>query len=132
MVVKGFHHVAVKAKNFEKSLSFYTEVLGLKLRNEWGEGRKHAVMLVAGDGSAIELFAGGADIAELQSPYIHIAFSVDDPDAFIEKIRNAGYEITVEPKTADISGEKGFSARLAFCKGPDGEVIELFKALRDC
>ena len=34
----GFHHVAVKAKDFEESMKFYTEGLGMKFMTQWGEG----------------------------------------------------------------------------------------------
>ena len=132
MIIKGFHHVAVKASDFEKSYKFYTELLGLKCRNSWGEGDKRAMMLVADDGSAIELFAGGTKADAYTSPYIHIAFCVDDPDAFIEKVRAAGYGIKTEPKDMDVQGNPGFKARLAFCYGPDGEEVEFFKPLEGC
>ena len=114
MLIKGFHHVAVKASDFEKSYKFYTELLGLKCRNSWGEGDKRAMMLVADDGSAIELFAGGTKADAYTSPYIHIAFCVD------------------EPKDMDVQGNPGFKARLAFCYGPDGEEVEFFKPLEGC
>ena len=131
-MIKGFHHVAVKASDFEKSYKFYTELLGLKCRNAWGEGEKRARMLVAEDGSAIELFAGGVKADALTSPYIHIAFAVDDPDYYIEKVRAEGYAIKMEPTDMDIQGTPGFKARIAFCYGPDGEEVEFFKAVEGC
>ena len=132
MIIKGFHHVAVKASDFERSYKFYTELLGLKLRNLWGEGDERAAMLVAEDGSAIELFAGGCKCDVFTNPYIHIAFSVDDPDSFIEKVRAEGYGIKMEPETLEIKGNPGFKARIAFCYGPDGEEVEFFKPLENC
>ncbi|MBQ8513461.1 MAG: VOC family protein, partial [Clostridia bacterium] len=67
----GFHHVALKAVNFEESLKFFTEGLGMKFYTQWGEGDGRIAMLDLGDGGILELFAGGA-----QGPntnYIHFA-----------------------------------------------------------
>ncbi len=131
-MIKGFHHVAVKASDFEKSLSFYRDLLGLKQTNAWGEGDSRAVMLELEDGSRIELFAGGQKYETMQSPYIHFAFRVEDPDKFIEKARAAGYGIKMEPSDKDIPGYPGFKARLGFCYGPDGEEVEFFAPIEGC
>jgi catechol 2,3-dioxygenase-like lactoylglutathione lyase family enzyme len=126
MSIKGFHHVAIKSVNFKKSLEFYTDVLGLKKVNAWGSGENSAVMLALGDDSRIELFAGGSTIENIDSPIIHIAFNVDDPDFYIEKVRAYGLDVTAEPKDVDVLGTPGFKARIAFCKGIDGEILEFF------
>ena len=55
----GFHHVALKAKDFDASLKFYSQGLGFKMVLAWGEDDKRAVMLDTGDGSCLEIFAGG-------------------------------------------------------------------------
>jgi glyoxylase I family protein len=51
----------------------------------------------------------------------------DDCDAALERARAAGAEVTVEPKTVAIFGEPKIPVRLAFFKGPDGEICELFQ-----
>ena len=52
----GFHHVAFRAHDFEKSLKFYTEGIGFVPTITWGEGDRRAVMLDTGDGNFVELF----------------------------------------------------------------------------
>ena len=126
MSIKGFHHVAIKSANFDKSLDFYTNILGLKQVNAWGSGDNSAVMLALDDDSRIELFAGGKTIENSESPIIHIAFRVENPDFYVDKIRNYGLEITTQPFDVDVIGAPGFKARIAFCKGVDGEVLEFF------
>ena len=123
MSINGFHHVAIKSADFDRSYKFYTELLGLKEVNAWGEGDARAVMLAADDNSRIELFAGGREVVSPEYGIVHIAFRTEEPDKYIEKVRNAGYVITMEPEEVRVDTPKGFNARIAFCKGPSNEVI---------
>ena len=129
MGIKGFHHVAIKAIDFDRSKEFYTEVLGLKQVNAWGAPGSRAVMLACDDNSRIELFEGGEHIENQASPILHFAFNVDSPDKFVEAVRDFGCKITTEPNTVNVQGTPGFSTRMAFCEGPNGEVIEFFTPL---
>jgi hypothetical protein len=45
----------------------------------------------------------------------------------LEAARAAGADITVETRDVTISTEPPLQLRIAFFKGPDGEVIELFQ-----
>ena len=56
----GFHHIAMFASDFEKSLAFY-QALGMKPYTEWGEGKKRIMLLDVGNGDMLELFAKGGD-----------------------------------------------------------------------
>ena len=124
----GFHHVAIRARDFDATLKFYTEGLGFKEKISWGEGNKRATMLDTGDGNYLEVFAGGQDGSKPEGAIIHFALRTGDCDAAIERARTAGAEVTVEPKDVDIPSRPGPTpVRLAFCKGPDGEVIEFFQ-----
>ena len=122
----GIHHVAVRVKDFDRSHRFYTEALGFKERLIWGEGRKRCCLLDTGDGNYLEL--QGGDEPPPGGAILHIAIRTDDCDAAIERVRKAGAEITVEPKSVDIQGKPGpVSVRIGFFKGPDGEMIEFFQ-----
>lgn len=127
MCTDGFHHVALKVPDFEATVRFYTEGLGFEKTGSWGEGDKRAMLLHAGRGNYVEVFAGG--VAEEQpGAVLHLAFRTDDCDAAIEKARRAGAVVTVEPKDVVIpSSPKEIPVRLAFCKGPAGETIEFFQ-----
>ncbi|MEX2414936.1 MAG: VOC family protein [Paenibacillaceae bacterium] len=57
-----------------------------------------------------------------------MAFRTDDVDAAIEVARAAGAEITVEPKDGAFNTNPPTPIRIAFFKGPDGEVIEFFRS----
>lgn len=57
-----FHHIALKASDFNRSLKFYTEGLGFTVFKTWGEEDSRAAMLDMGDGGYVELFAGGEKV----------------------------------------------------------------------
>ena len=122
----GFHHIALKAKDFDKSVEFYTKVLGFREKIRWGSGDKRAIMLDTGDGSCLEVFAGGADAPA--GMLLHFALRTSDCDAAVERVRAAGVEITMEPKSLDIPSDPITPVRIAFCKGPDGEQVEFFQS----
>jgi len=125
----GFHHVAIRSRDFDKTVDFYTRVLGFTPKINWQEAPKRAVMLDAGDGNYLEVFedldtpSGGGD-----GPILHFALRCDDTDAAIEHARGAGCEVTMEPQDIDVKAkEQTVPIRIAFCKGPDGELIEFFQ-----
>ena len=63
---------------------------------------------------------------------IHFALRTSDCDAAIERARAAGATVTIEPKSVNIPSEPHETpVRIAFCKGPDGEVIEFFQKRTD-
>lgn len=124
----GFHHLALRARDFDASVKFYTEGLGFVPRINWGEGDGRAVMLDTGDGSYLEIFAGGSGEPRPEGAVLHFALRTSDCDTAIERARAAGAEVTVEAKDVEIpSRPEPLPVRIAFCKGPDGEVIEFFQ-----
>jgi len=120
----GFHHVAIRVHDFDASVKFYTEVLGFTERVRWGEGNGRGILLDTGDGNYLEIFAGGAPGPKPEGAFLHLALRTDNVDKAIEVARAAGMEVTVEPKDVSLGT---VPARIAFFKGPDGEIIELFQ-----
>lgn len=130
-VSQGFHHVAIRARDFDRSLRFYVDGLGFRQKIAWGQAPRRAVMLDAGDGNYLEIFERPDQPAppDGEEPVLlHMAFRTPDTDASIARAREAGAVVTVEPKDVTIgSTPQPTPVRLAFCKGPDGEVIEFFQ-----
>lgn len=127
MPVAGFHHVAMKVKDLDASIRFYTEVLGMSVARSWGEADKRGVMLDAGNGNCVELFAGGPSGARADGHWIHLALACTDTNAALAKVRSAGCEITMQSTDITIPSNPPLPARIAFFKGPDGEIIEFFQ-----
>ena len=126
-LICGIHHVALKCDGtaeFEKTLNFYQNTLGLELVRSWGEGEGAGAMLSTGNG-LLEIFASGEKLP--QGAIRHFALRTQRVDDCVQAVRNAGYPITGEPKDIVIASNPPFPARSAFCTGPVGEEIEFFQ-----
>lgn len=100
----------------------------MKTRVAWGEGAQRAAMIDAGDGNYIEIFERPDPFAHTEGTILHFALRTDDCAAMLEKAREAGCEVTMEPDEVTIDSSEGdIVVKIAFFKGPDGEVVELFE-----
>ena len=52
----GAHHIAVQTRDWDTSLTFYKDVLGMEVIAEFGSPERKIVLLDMGDGSHMELF----------------------------------------------------------------------------
>lgn len=126
--ILGFHHTAFRSANFDASVRFYTEVLGLKPKITWGKAPQRAIMIDVGDGNYVEIFERGESVPKDEPVILHFALRTDDCAGMLEKVRASGAEITIETKDVTIDSNIGpVPVRIAFFKGPDGEIVELFE-----
>jgi len=123
----GFHHLSMRVRDLDSSIKFYTEGLGFVERFSWGEAPKKTVLLDTGDGNYFELSQGDPEKVHGEGIFHHIALRADDCGAALEAARAAGAEVTVETRDIALSSKPPIPIRIAFFKGPDGEVIELFQ-----
>lgn len=122
------HHVALRVADFDATLRFYCDGLGCSLAYRWIEDGEPAAFLDAGDGTYVEVFGGG-DGARRQGTILHVALHTDDCAAAVERARAAGARITQEPETVELAAEPHpVTVRLAFCTGPDGEIVEFLQS----
>lgn len=123
----GFHHVALRCKDINKSLSMY-EALGMKEIVRWGEDEKLIVMLDIGDGGRIELFADGGDKYADEGKWQHFALSCEDVMLAYDTALKAGFRPFIEPKTVPLeSSPEKMSIAVAFVLGNDNEQLEFFR-----
>lgn len=127
-LICGIHHVALKydgIEKFQEAIRFFHDLLGLNVARTWGEGEGMGAMIDTGSG-ILEIFANGHGMGH--GMIAHIALATQEVDRCIEIVREAGYEITMEPKNIVIASDPPYPARIAFCKGPCGEEVEFFCA----
>ena len=122
----GFHHVAIRTSNWDATWTFY-QALGFVPTLTWGEAPTRAVMLDTGDGNYLEVFERAAAEVPSEGAILHLCFRADDTNAATELARAAGAEVTMEPKSLTISGSRDVPVRIAFFKGPNGEIVEFFE-----
>lgn len=125
----GVHHLALASADYDKSLKFYIDGLGFEKVAEWGEGIGRVCLLDIGNGSHFEIFANGKATEEKDPKFVHFAFATTNPDTAYHNALVAGAASHTEPKTLDIPATPPLPVRIAFVKGPDGELLEFFKVL---
>ena len=123
-----FLHTMLRVGNLERSIDFYTQVLGMKLiRRSENPEYKYSLAFV-GYGSnpehaELELtYNHGVDKYEMGTAYGHVALGVPDAYAACDKIKAAGGQVTREAGPV-----KGGSTVIAFVSDPDGYKIELIE-----
>lgn len=122
-------HTMLRVTDLQKSISFYTEILGMTLlrRKEFPEGKFTLAFLGYGDeaeNTVLELTHNWDTHAyEMGNAYGHIAIEVDDVYGACEKIKAKGGQVVREAGPM-----KHGSTILAFVRDPDGYMIELLSA----
>lgn len=130
-----YHHIALRAGDYDASMKFYQEALGFVPYAEWIENDLRVCMLTMGDGGILELFEGGQTAAEpmdeLQTgAFFHLALEVSDVDLAYQRAMEYGAKTKRMPEDVVIpSKPANLPARIAFVHGLNGEVLEFFKPL---
>ena len=121
------HHIAIICSDYKKSKLFYSEVLGLAIKQEIFREARNSYKLdleVAGQ-YQIELFSFPEPPPRPSRPEAaglrHLAFEVDDVEAAVWHIQS--YDIAIEPIRIDEFTGKRFT----FLADPDGLPIEFYE-----
>ena len=122
-------HTMLRVGDLDRSIAFYTEVLGMRLlrRHDYPEG-KFTLAFVGfqdeAEGAVIELTHNwGVESYELGNGYGHIALEVPDAYAACEAIKARGGKVVREAGPM-----KHGTTVIAFVEDPDGYKVELIQA----
>ena len=121
-------HTMLRVGNLDRSIGFYTNVMGMKLlRQSDNPEYKYSLAFIGYESNPeqaeIELtWNYGTESYDMGTAYGHIAVQVADAYAACEKIKAAGGKVTREAGPV-----KGGSTVIAFVEDPDGYKIELIQ-----
>ncbi|EGL6338922.1 lactoylglutathione lyase [Salmonella enterica] len=122
-------HTMLRVGDLQRSIAFYTNVLGMKLlRTSENPEYKYSLAFVGygpeTEEAVIELtYNWGVESYDMGNAYGHIALSVDNAAEACERIRQNGGNVT-----RGAGPVKGGSTIIAFVEDPDGYKIELIEA----
>ena len=125
--MSSFLHTMIRVGDLDRSINFYTELLGMKelRRRDVPDGKYTLAFLGFGEpgGGEIELtYNYGVPSYEQGSAFGHLAIGVPDVAGTCEKVRNGGGKVTRE------AGPVKFGTTvIAFVEDPDGYKIELIE-----
>ena len=124
-------HTMIRVGDLQRSVRFYTNVLGMKLlRTTDRPEQKYSLAFVGYDtedkASVIELtYNYGVDKYDLGSAFGHLAIEVGDAAKACEDVRRQGGRVTREAGPV-----KGGTTVIAFVEDPDGYKIEFIERRR--
>lgn len=141
--MKAIRHIGIVVNNLDKALYFYRDVLRLKIKREMLETgsyienlsalkgvRVETIKMSANDGNLIELLYYkfhprkpiNKDICDIG--YSHISFTVESLDYEYKRLKEKGIKFNCAPQISPDG-----KAKVAFCRDPEGNFIELVEEL---
>ncbi len=124
MTVGKLLHTRMRLNEIEPTVRFYKEALGLTevRRHTSPRGAQLVFMKAPGSEEEIELcqMPAGAEPVKVQPDLMHLAFEVEDLEAFAAGLKKKGYELSDGPT-------KSGSGMIAFIDAPEGYEVELIQ-----
>ncbi len=122
-------HTMLRVGNMERSIKFYTEILGMKVlrQMDFPEGKFTLAFVGYGaenENTVLELtYNYGVESYDMGKAYGHIAIEVDDAYKACDDVRNAGGKVVREAGPM-MHG----TTVIAFVEDPDGYKVEFIQA----
>ena len=153
MNTQAFHittadHTGITVANLERSLAFWRDVLGFEFSHRThhtgdlaGEvtgvpGAELTLVVLKAPGHKIELLEYHAPADRTRAHLrpcdigsVHVAFTVDNLDAVLERIAASGWKAAGHPQTLQSGPNAG--KRVVYVRDPDGTTIEFMQPPAD-
>ena len=143
--ILGVDHTGITVSNLERSLEFWQNVLGFELSHrahQAGElaaeitgvaGAEILIAVLKAPGHKIELLEYLAppdrkrdfDLKPCDTGFVHIALTVENLDAVLQRIAASGWRAAGMPQTLTAGPNAG--KRVIYVRDPDGTTIELME-----
>jgi len=126
-MIKKFLHTRMRVNDLERTVKFYEHVLGLKVarRHNSPRGAQLVFLAVPNSDEEIELCQlPKSPAVQVQPDLMHLAFEVDDLDAFAGELKKKGVELSDGPT------DTGSGSKIAFVDAPEGYEVELIQRAR--
>ena len=123
-----FLHTMLRVGNLERSIGFYTKVLGMRVlrQRDVPDGKYTLAFVGYGEESGntvIELtYNYGTEKYDLGSAFGHLAIEVPDVGKACDQVRSGGGKVTREPGPVKFG-----TTMIAFVEDPDGYKIEFIE-----
>jgi lactoylglutathione lyase len=125
MSVTKLLHTRMRVNDIERTAKFYEQALGLKVsrRHTSPRGAQLVFLTTPNSEEEIELcqMPAGAEPVKVQPDLMHLAFAVDDLEAFAAELKKKGFALSDGPT------KTGSGSVIAFIDAPEGYEVELIQ-----
>ncbi len=124
-MVKKLLHTRMRVNDLARTVKFYQDALGLKLSRQHTSprGAQLAFLQTPNSDEEIEIcqMPPGAPPVQVQPDLMHLAFEVDNLDAFAAELKKKGFALSDGPT------KTGSGSVIAFIDAPEGYEVELIQ-----
>ena len=124
-MVKKLLHTRMRVNDLARTVKFYQDALGLKLSRQHTSprGAQLAFLQTPNSDEEIEIcqMPPGAPPVQVQPDLMHLAFEVDNLEAFAAELKKKGFALSDGPT------KTGSGSVIAFIDAPEGYEVELIQ-----
>ncbi len=125
MTVKKLLHTRMRVNDIERTVKFYEQALGLTASRRHTSPRGAQLVFLTTPNSEEEIeicqMPAGAPAVQVQPDLMHLAFEVDNLDAFAAELKKKGFALSDGPT------KTGSGSVIAFIDAPEGYEVELIQ-----
>lgn len=125
MKVRKLLHTRMRVNDIERSVRFYQEALGLEASRRFTSPRGAQLVFLKTPNSEEEIelcqMPAGAETVRVQPDLMHLAFEVENLEAFAAELAKKGFPLSDGPT------KTGSGSTIAFIDAPEGYEVELIQ-----